>query len=461
MANPIEVSRLLGEGRMSPTQRAALGICTAIATIEGFDAQIMGYVAPAITRDWGVSPARFTIVFTAGVVGMIIGALLVGPIADRRGRKSVLLMGISTVGVFTALGAFAPSITAMAGIRVLAGIGVGATTPTIVALVSEYAPAHRRATFTMVVISGMSVGGFVGGLGVAWILPALGWQAVMLIGGAIPLLIVLLCARGLPESLAFLVATGRDSQARNLLVRIDPSLDSTRPMMLQESSHHSGRAPMRELFNSSLRYSTLLLWLSFLSMMTVTYFVTSWIPTLFVTAGMSAQDASFAMAVTMLGSLFGGITMGVLVDRTRLRFGILSLGLIVAAAAIGMLVMTAGSTGPMLISLFLVGFGALGCQIGIFAAAADAYPTAVRSTGVSWASGVGRFGSLLGPALGGILVASMVGPYTIFGLLTVPILLGAIAIGSLARATSHRSRHISVIGDSTREATAVAMGDSH
>ncbi|RYE42691.1 MAG: MFS transporter [Hyphomicrobiales bacterium] len=433
MSESFDATKLIEEGPVTRRQRAVVGMIAAIAAIEGFDAQMMGYVAPAITAEWGLKSSDFTVVFTAGVIGMILGALFVGPVADRRGRKVALLGGVAILGLFTALAPLASSVTVLVMLRFVAGLGVGAATPTLVALASEYVPARIRATTVMAVISAISIGAFVGGLAAAWLIPVYGWRTLMLVGGTIPVVLALLATKVLPESLTFLVATGRQEKARATISWIAPTANPVGPLVLDEASADpASRHSVRQILSGRVLLNTILLWLSFFPSLMVAYFVFSWVPSLFVSAGMSMRVASIALSVIMLGSVFGGIVMGVLVDRTRLRFGILSVGLVVAALAIGLFLLSVGNLPVMLIALFLVGFGALGCQMGLFAAAAEAYSTRVRSTGVGWASGMGRLGSLAGPMIGGVLVAQGVAPYTIFGLLVVPILFTAIVVGALA-----------------------------
>jgi AAHS family 4-hydroxybenzoate transporter-like MFS transporter len=352
---------------------APLIICGLCVVMDGFDVQAMGYVAPAILRDWHIAKASLGPVFGAGLSGMLIGSLGLSVLADRLGRRPVLIGATLWFAIGMLITARATTVNQLLLLRFLTGLGLGGIMPNAMALAGEWSPAGRRVTLMMRVSVGFTVGAVIGGLVAGAMIPRWGWSSVFLVGGAVPLIIVLAMLRYLPESTAFL-ARGREA--------------------------HS---PVAELFRAGRARSTSLLWIvNFMNLLNL-YFLSNWIPTLTNAAGLSASRAVLAGTTLQVGGTIGTLAMGQLIDRKDFR-SVLVPAFVIAAAAIALMGRPALPDVALFATIFVAGFCIVGGQPAVNALAAEYYPTAFRSTGIGWSLGVGRIGSVIGPVLGGVLI---------------------------------------------------------
>jgi AAHS family 4-hydroxybenzoate transporter-like MFS transporter len=350
-----------------------LVICGLCVVMDGFDVQAMGYVAPAILRDWHIAKASLGPVFGAGLSGMLVGSLVLSVLADRVGRRPVLIGATLWFAIGMLVTTHATAVDQLLIIRFLTGLGLGAIMPNAMALAGEQSPAGRRVTLMMRVSVGFTVGAVIGGLVAAALIPRWGWQSVFYVGGTMPLIITLAMLRYLPESTAFL--------ARN----------------------REAHSPVAELFRSGRARSTSLLWIvNFMNLLNL-YFLSNWIPTITNAAGLSASRAVLAGTTLQVGGTIGTLVMGQLIDRKDFR-SVLVPAFVVAAAAIALIGRPAIPEVGLFAAIFVAGFCIVGGQPAVNALAAEFYPTALRSTGIGWSLGVGRIGSVIGPVLGGVLI---------------------------------------------------------
>lgn len=384
----------------------------------GFDAQNIGYVVPAIGDAWMVDRTDFAPVFAAGLLGIMIGALVGGPAADRMGRRPVLLVSTVCFGVGSLCTLSVLSVDELIVVRWLTGFGVGGTMPNAIALTTEYSSPRRRTTVLMLMFCGYSLGAATAGVVAAALTARFGWTGVFLVGGVVPCLVVFLLWAGLPESLQHLAAQRRQ---RTPMTESDPF-----------TSGEERRFPIAQLFTAGRASTTLLLWVVFFMNLLVLHFVTAWLPTIVRDSGVPLDRAMLITATFQAGGVAAAFPLGRLLDGAA-PFRTLA----VVYGAAGLFLVLIGASGPSVELLFAGAFGAgvciLGGQLGANALAALVYPTSSRATGVGWALGVGRIGSVVGPVLGGFLLSLDWEYRLLFSLVTVPAIAAASAAFGLHR----------------------------
>ncbi|WP_370179806.1 MFS transporter [Rhodococcus wratislaviensis] len=436
----VDMSHLIDTAPVSALQKRAIALCLALAILDGMDAQLIGFAIPALSEDWGLSKASFGLLLALSSGAMVVGSLLFGPVADRWGRRRVILLCTVLFAVFTLASAFAPSMGVLIVLRILAGIGLGGVTPNLIALTSEYSPARSRSTMVTIVVAGMSLGGFLGGLAAAQLIPAYGWQSIFVAGGVLPLVVAALAWAGLPESGKFLAARGDHAGAAKILSAIAPQAGISGSVTFTVDTAAT-KSPIRELFAGGRALDTILLWVVFVINFLVIYFLFGWMPSLFSQAGQSASNAILAAALFNLGGMAGALSIGWITDRVgtawaRSRgsdaaYAVVMAGYTLGALFIGAVAMFLANPTLLLITICIVGFGMSGSSAGIIAIAASIYPVAARSTGIGWAMGIGRIGSIAGPTLGAALIAAGMDARTIFLLMIVPTAVAVLTLGAL------------------------------
>jgi AAHS family 4-hydroxybenzoate transporter-like MFS transporter len=413
---------------LGPVQYAVYALCGAAVFVEGFDAQAIGYVAPVLSRNWELRPGALGPVFAAGLMGLALGSFLFAPLADRIGRRPVILWSTLSFGLLTVATGFCQDIETMLWVRLLTGLGLGAAMPNAIALTAEFSPLRSRATAVTLLMCGFGLGSAAGGLVAAQILEHTGWPAVFQIGGGLTLLLVPLLAARLPESIRFLgLAPARAPQLAAALTRFDPTLDSRQISFTQEPLHGSLRR-VRELFAAGRARLTVLLWVVYFMSLLDLFLLVNWLPTTIHGSGLSVGTAAAATAMLQIGGILASFLLGPLVDRfgaPRVLAWVYVFGAI-CIAAIGY----AGDAAVLVfITVFGAGFAIVGAQNCNNAVAATLYPTQARATGVGWALAIGRIGSIVGPSIGGAMLA--------FEVSTTHLLLAS-AVPALAAAAAYR-----------------------
>jgi AAHS family 4-hydroxybenzoate transporter-like MFS transporter len=401
-ARTVDVRTFIDSQPISAYQWMVTAMCGLIVFMDGFDAQAVGFVAPALTADLQVSRAVLGSVISSGLVGMMFGALLFGPVADRIGRRPVLIGSTLIFSVGSLLTATADTIPALSAYRLLTGLGMGGAMPNAIALTSEFMPSRYRATAVTAMMCGFSLGAAVGGFVAAALIPRFGWQAVFLTGGVIPLAIAAIAAAVLPESIRFLLArSGGQSRARAYLARIAPS-GAVGSVIADADAVTQGFVVFR-LFRDRRALVTLLIWVVYFTNLLDLYFLNSWLPTIMSDSGIRIETSIRVTALFQIGGCVGAILLGRILDR-RHTFHVVAICFFWAAIWI-FVTAEAGTSIPLLITAMLAsGIGIIGGQNASHALSSEFYPTAIRATGVGWALGIGRVGSILGPLIGGYLL---------------------------------------------------------
>ncbi len=404
-------------------------ICILVTFLDGFDLQLISFVAPAIARELQIEKEMFGLIFSAGVVGMLIGMIGQGPLSDRFGRKPLVLSSIVIFGIATLGCAAAHTAPAFLILRLLGGIGMGAVVPNIFALAIEIAPTHARSRIVVLLGVGVPIGGLIAGLLSSGLLPVLGWHMLFVIGGVLPLLLIPLVAFSLPESPMFLTdraerltgpARKRDLDAVQALVRRGWS----RPEMANVPVVRQGVAA---LFSTDLRRNTLLIWLITAGNMVIYYSLLSWLPLILTAGGTDESKAALSGTMLNFGAVVGSFPLAWAADRfhtSKVLASVLFVGIGVFVAA-GLLL-----DGPLTIFLgicALCGVVAGGGNLVLNSVVGQIYPTTVRATGIGLAGMAGRVGAIAGPSLCGLLLANGLPGGALLASFALPALISAVA----------------------------------
>lgn len=423
----IDVKDWIDNRPISAYQWLILSLCFLIVLFDGFDVAVMGFIAPSLMQDWGLSRAAFGPVMSAGMAGLAIGALTAGPYADRLGRKKVLLIAVTGFSVLSLACAFARSPYELAALRLLTGIALGAAMPNSTTLLAEYLPERSRSLLITIMFTGFNMGSGLGGFLAAWLIPQHGWQSVLLAGGLLPLALLPLLLWLLPESARFLAA--RQAPAKQIAAALAKLggrfAEGTRFTVSEPTVQH--KAPARQLFSERYRFGTLALWLTYFMGLLVIYMTMGWLPTLLRDGGLSIERAATITGLFQIGGTVGAIVVGWIMDRRNPNRVIA-----IAYALGGLCIVSLGTlsleSSLLVLGVTAAGFCMSGAQTGLNAFAPGYYPTEFRATGVSWMLGIGRFGAIFGSLIGGAVLSLGLGLPLLFTLLGLPAFAAAVAI---------------------------------
>jgi AAHS family 4-hydroxybenzoate transporter-like MFS transporter len=432
----LDVRQFLDEHPLSNFQILAATMCGAIAFMDGYDVQAMGFVAPALSAALHIPRAALGPLLSSGTIGMMFGAITCGTLADRFGRKPILIACTLIFGVMSLITATADSLQTMWVYRFLTGFGLGGAMPNTIALTAEYAPKKYRSVAITTMFCGFSIGAAVGGFVAAGLISSFGWQAVFVVGGLIPLVTAALSFSFLPESIRFLLLKGgQKDRAMKYLSKISRDSDHYDEIVAGADDHASGGNSVKQLFTEGRTLATPLLWVCFFMNLLVLFFLNNWLPTLMNDAGIKVETAIMITTLFQIAGTIGAIFLGWLFDR-GFSFRTLALAYVGAALSVILIGQSGVSIGLLMVTVTAAGFCIVGGQTGSQALVANYYPTAIRSTGVGWCHGVGRIGSIVGPILGGMLLTTGVHASSVFWVIAVPSLIAmgaALGVASIKR----------------------------
>jgi MFS transporter, AAHS family, 4-hydroxybenzoate transporter len=377
-----------------------IALCSLASLLDGYDIQALGLSIPGMAKDFGLAPTALTFAVTASLIGMALGAILLGPLGDRFGRKPMLvvfllLIGVTTVGAVTSQGPMS-----LAGWRFFSGLGMGAIIPVAIAIAAEAAPATRRTALVTMMIACSPIGSVVGGFAAPHIEPDFGWRGIFGFGGLLTLIAGIAIWLALPG-------------AAPVRAELQPTVSS--------------------LLTPKYRARTTLLWVIFAANLFVSYSLISWLPTLLGASGWVKAEAQRATGLMALGGVCGGLAMAWAADKGRAMPALAS-AYVVSACLFVMFVIGPGGKGAWLALLALVGAGAIGSQMTLGSLSASFYPSEIRATGLGWSGGIGRVGAIIGPLVMAVLLKQAIPSGLILALLMIPMLLCAFCVTRLGRA---------------------------
>lgn len=397
------MSSLLARVAATPVDRLSVrvtALCWFVILLDGLDLFVYGAVLPGLMadKDFGFTAAAGGEIGSLTTFGMLLGALGSGIITDRIGRRRIILASVTLFSLASAACALAPTVSAFGAARFVAGLGLGGLLPTAIAMVMEFAPARRKAFSVTVLMTAHQAGGAIAGALALGLVQSLGWRPVFWLG-ALPLLAVPLIWALLPESISFLLARGRTAEATATARKHDVPIEAFTP-----ESVEGARAGLRGLFTPAVRRITVLFWIASFGGLLLVYGVSTWLPTMMRSAGYNLGSAISFLLVINVGGIVGMLVAGRLADRFGAR-RVAVAWFALTAAGVGLLALHMALPLTYLV-VFLTGSWLFSAQTLVYAATGQHYPAESRATALGWVAGIGRFGAVFGPWVGGLLVAA-------------------------------------------------------
>lgn len=434
-ANPAAVPAddLIHETRITPRQWLIMLLCFIAYVLDGFDIAVISFAAPAISKDWGIAAQQLGLVFSAGVLGMTLGAMFLASLADLYGRRLIVslmlgLAGLATCGVY-----FTSTVPQLIAMRLIAGLGLGALVAALAPLVGEYSPRRYRALILSIMFSAAALGPVIGGMIAAPLMLTLGWKSIFLYAGLLTLLTGALIYLLVPESLAFILRR-RPTDALHTVNRILRTIGQSPvdALPVQQGETRRESASVISLLLPARRATTLLTWLTFFVAYASVYFLTSWVPQVLASSGFTHQEAIRGAVLLAFGSVIGTTLWGALARWQPLNriiaavfvvggLGIVTLGLMLREPQ-------AVPVSLVWLALFLIGISLMGGFANLYTVALTIYPVQVRSTGLGWAAGLGRGGAVISPAIAGMLIAAEVSASALFLCFALPTFFAAVCV---------------------------------
>ncbi len=426
-----DIGPIIDGARFGALQVTVFVLSLLCMTFEGYDTYAVSYIGPELLTLWHLSTATLAVTFTAGTVGSALGYLAIGPLADRLGRRVPVVAGTATFGAMSILSTTAPGSASFIFWRLLVGLALGAALPNIVAIATEVTPARRRSLVVVVLYSGFAIGSALAGLVAGRLMPALGWGSVLWVGGAVPLGLSLAMWRWLPESPRFMVLRNPwDPRLRGLLERLaGVAAVPTEPHFRLHDERLRGQ-PIRDLFNDGRALSTLMIWLVLAMDVTTIGALVFWIPTLLNTAGQTAAQGINFSVVLLMGGIVGAFIIGWCMDRLGTYRILIPAHICATLFIVAFAVLV--KTSPVAVA-FLIGITLNGGTSGSQGLLARLYPTALRTTGVGWASALSRLIGIAQPLFIGVMLAARWTPTTTLLVCSVPTVISVLALSLLSR----------------------------
>ena len=420
----VNVAKMIDESKFNHFHGVVLFWCAFTIIFDGYDLVIYGSVLPSLMEEWSLTPNQAGTLGSVALIGMMLGALIFGPLADKIGRKNVILFCIALFSLFTGLIGISSGSLEFGIYRFIAGLGLGGVMPNAIALMTEYSPKSLKSTLVSIMFSGYSVGGMLAAGLAILLLGQFGWRSLFFVG-ALPLLFLPLMYKTLPESPRFLLMKNESNKIGQLLTKINPTFTYRENQTFELMKTEETGAPVIKLFKNGRALSTIMFWITFFMCLLMIYGLNTWLPKLMDGAGLSVSGLMFLLVLNF-GAIFGAIFGGRLADRWNPK-SVLLVFFILAAVSLTLL----GWTTNIILLYILVaiaGATTIGTQIICNAYISQYYPTEMRSSGLGWALGIGRLGAIAGPMIGGILLTMGLPFYQNFLVFAIPGIIGALAL---------------------------------
>ena len=424
----IDVHKVADKAKFNGFHGLVLFWCALIIIFDGYDLAVAGIALPSIMKEMGVTPANAGFMVSSALFGMMFGAVFLGTIAEKIGRRWAIAICIFLFSVFTAGAGFMSEPIGFSVMRFLAGLGIGGVMPNVVAQMTEYSPRKIRATLVTLMFSGYSVGGMLAAVLGKQFLESYGWQSVFFAAG-LPVLLIPFIMKTMPESMPYLIKKGRLDELKSIVSKLDPSYRPSANDQFPQAIAAGGKGgggSVSQLFADGRTMSTIMFWIAFFMCLFMVYALSSWLAKLMANAGYSLGSALTFVLVLNFGGMVGAILGGWMADRFHIKYVLA--GMYALAAVSITLLGFKQSTGVLYLLVGLAGASTIGTQIVTYAYTGQYYPMAIRSTGIGWASGVGRSGAILAPIFIGVLVGMNLPLEMNFMAISIPAAIATVAV---------------------------------
>lgn len=439
----INITDVVNEGKFNRFHLGLLICCCLIIVFDMFDLVIYSSIVPIIMEEWSISPVEAGAIGSYGIFGMMLGAIFFGILADKFGRKNILILCVILFSIFTFLCAFAPGPLTFSTFRFIAGVGIGGVLPNVIAIMTDYAPKHLHNTMVSIVMCAFSVGGILAGFVGIYFIPLLGWKSVYWVA-AIPLLIIPFMIKYFHDSPAILLVKGRIDELRYVLSKVNDKVSLTPEIEFVTSTEieKDPSSPVIALFKNNRALGTVMIWIAFFMCLLMINGISIWLPNLMFSAGYALSSSLSFMIVLNIGAIIGTLILGGLADKFGVKKVLVPM-FIMAAVSLTLL----GFKNNMIVLYLLVlitGACTMGAQNISYAFVSQYYPSLMRSTAIGFASGIGRIGGIIGPTFGGILVSLNLSTQMNFFSFAIPGILAAIAFSFVPVKRTHHKKTIEI-----------------
>lgn len=430
--NTIDIRKLVEESKFTKFHLLVFATCFFVILLDGFDTAAIGYIAPSLLKEWGLTKPQLAPVLSAALAGLALGSVAIGPLADRLGRKFLLCGAVFLFGLASLISSTSASLNELVAWRFITGLGLGGAMPLAVTMANEFAPGKRRALLTSAMFTGFPLGAAWGGFLSAWMIPAWGWRSVLQLGGVLPMCLALVMLFIVPESVQFLVARGRSAdRIRAVLSRFSDKVGEASAFVMGEKSPganvtEQGKSGVGLILSRSYVVGSTMLWLTYGMGIVIFYALINWMPILLKDGGLDPKTAVLVTSLFPLGGV-GAIVFGLLMDKFNAN-RVIMFGYLLTAICVYGIGQAAGNLGSLVLMVFVAGAVMNTTQSSMPALAANFYPTSGRATGVAWMMAIGRIGAVAAPFLVAELQRRQFGFDQIFAVLAIPGLIAAAAL---------------------------------
>ena len=424
-----QIKQIINDRPMNHFQILAIIVCILISMIDGYDVMTIAFVAPSISEQWNLAPEQLGLLFSAGLIGMVVGSLVIPPFADQFGRRIIILICLVILSVGMIASALSTHFLELVIARVFAGLGMGAILPGINTVIAEYSSNQYRSLMISIMAASYTVGSVIGGIIYIFVIKYFGWQYVFYLGGIFSIIMIPIVFLFLPESLDFILTKNNEQallRLNHLLEKLQLNTCATFPKVEQQD-HVLGIQQFSLLFNPAIFKATLLLCISVSMLMSSFYFLINWTPKILVNLGHSKDLSITASLIMNIIGITGGISMGWL-SKKYVVTKITAIMLVMAFVFVTGFGLSSNSL-PLLFSLIaFIGYTIFGAMAGLYATTPTIYPPKIRTTGTGIVLGLARLGGTLGPYVAGLLISAKLSPNYYFFILALPLLISAICV---------------------------------